>query len=426
MPAILQMGLTLVISPLVALMEDQVEDLRQRQLPAAALHSDIPPRERQGILRSIERQQLRLLYLSPESLFNAALWTLLCQPQIRITGMVLDEAHCLAQWGETFRPTYRRLGTVRPALLKQKPPGTRMAIAAFTATADPPTQRLICSVLHLQQPKVFRYSPYRPNLELRVQTVWSPGHRRHQLFNFIKSQSNQAGLVYARTRRDCETLVETLREEGYRTAAYHAGLAASQRRQLEADWISGNLPFVVCTNAFGMGINKPNCRWVTHFQAPFTLPEYIQEVGRGGRDGQRAIALTLVSEPTGWLDSEDQQRRKYLQNQLQTQQQEAWQLVAKLPQEGDIHTLTRAHPQGAIALALLHSLGYLTWRDPFNYVIHTGVKTAGGFPMPTSAADPMVQYFYTKTCRWQFLLQAFGFSQEAKNFRCGYCNTCQK
>lgn len=310
-PALLQTGLTLVISPLVALMENQVQDLRQRQLKAALLHSELPIKQRRITLQALERQQLRLLYLSPETLLSPQVWERLCQPQLIINGLILDEAHCLAQWGDTFRPAYRRLGAVRPALLKSKPPGTKIAIAAFTATADPAAQQIIQTTLQLQQPKVFRLNPYRQNICPQIRTVWTPRGRKQQLCQFIQNRPKKPGLVYVRTRRDSENLAAMLSGMGYVTAAYHGGLGGEIRRRLEADWLEGKIPFVICTSAFGMGIDKPNCRWVVHFQAPLLLSEYVQEIGRGGRDGKKAEALTLISEPTGWLAPEDKQRQRF-------------------------------------------------------------------------------------------------------------------
>ena len=145
----------------------------------------------------------------------------------------IDEAHCLVQWGETFRPAYRRLGAVRPALLKSKPPGTKISIAAFTATADPVAQKIIATVLQLQQPEIFRLNPYRPNLHPSVRIVWTPRSRKQLLLKFIKNRPQQAGLVYVRTRRDSENLAAWLAEIGYATASYHAGLGAEDRRAVE-------------------------------------------------------------------------------------------------------------------------------------------------------------------------------------------------
>ncbi|HEY9650655.1 MAG TPA: RecQ family ATP-dependent DNA helicase [Coleofasciculaceae cyanobacterium] len=427
LPALLQTGLTLVISPLVALMENQVQEVRQLKLPAALLHSELPTWERKKTLQALERQQLRLLYLSPETLLSTSVWERLCQPQLKINGLILDEAHCLVQWGDTFRPAYRRLGAVRPALLKYKPAGTKIAIAAFTATADPSAQKTIQNVLQLHKPAVFLISPYRPNLNLKVQTVWTPRGRRQQLLKFIQARPQQSGLVYIRSRRDSEELAQWLKSLRYETAAYHAGLSAEERREIEGNWLRGTVQFVVCTCAFGMGINKPDVRWVVHFQSPQLLSEYIQEIGRGGRDGKPSDALTLMSEPTGWLNPEDKQRRKFFVDKLRAQYQDAQQLVKKLPMQGDVATVAKQFRDGAIALALLHSAGQLEWQDPFHYLKQQLGKTQTLSQLNViqeQVQQQMTQYLNTRECRWQFLLQAFGFTQEATKFRCDRCDNC--
>ncbi|UKO99469.1 RecQ family ATP-dependent DNA helicase [Nostoc sp. UHCC 0870] len=424
LPALLQTGLTLVVSPLVALMENQVQELLQSQQKAALLHSELPSFQRRATLQALDRQQLRLLYLSPETLLSPPVWERLCQPQLQINGLILDEAHCLVQWGETFRPAYRRLGAVRPALLKHKPPGTKISIAAFTATADPLAQKTIQTVLQLQQPEIFRLNPYRPNLHPTVRIAWTPRGRKQQLVKFIQNRPQQAGLIYVRTRRDSENLAAWLAEMGYKTASYHAGLGATERRAVEASWLGGKIPFVVCTCAFGMGINKPDVRWVIHYHAPHLLSEYVQEIGRAGRDGKPAEALTLVSEPTGWLDPDDKQRQQFFQEQMRSQQQKAQQLIKKLPQQGEVNAITKQFPDSAIALALLHSGGQLSWLDPFNYKIEHKVKKQSSTQL--QASQQMTQYLTTKQCRWQFLLNAFGFGEEANNWHCGHCDNCRK
>ncbi|AFY65672.1 ATP-dependent DNA helicase RecQ [Geitlerinema sp. PCC 7407] len=421
LPALMQRGLTLVVSPLVALMENQVQELRDRQLPAALLHSERSGLERKQVLRALEGQSLRLLYLSPETLLSPPVWERLCRPEIGINGLILDEAHCLVQWGETFRPAYRRLGAVRSALLATKPPGARLAIAAFTATADPAAQRILREVLGLRQPAIFRLNPYRANLSPRVQVAWSPRDRRQKLVRFVQAHPG-AGLVYVRTRRDSEELSQTLRSQGFATAAYHAGLGAGDRRQIEADWQGDRLRFVVCTNAFGMGVNKPNVRWVAHFQRPQLLSEYVQEIGRAGRDGQPAQALTLVSEPTGWLDPSDRQRQAFFAGQIQERYRSAQALLSQIPRQGRVEEVSKRFPDGAIALALLHSAGLLRWRSPFEYTLH---GTAKALTPPASAQD-MTVYLKSRQCRWRSLLQGFGFDQEATDFRCGHCDNCQR
>jgi ATP-dependent DNA helicase RecQ len=426
LPALLQSGLTLVISPLVALMENQVQELQKLQLPAALLHSELPIRERKKTLQAIENQELRLLYLSPETLLSLPVWERLCHPRLAINGLILDEAHCLVEWGETFRPVYQRLGAVRSVLLKCKPPGTKISIAAFTATADTTAQEKIKKVLQLQRPKLFLINPFRQNLRLKVQIVWTPKGRRQQLLKFIEARFKQTGLVYVRSRKDAEELAEWLKSLGYATTAYHAGLSAQERREIEANWLSGKSQFIVCTCAFGLGINKPDVRWVVHFQSPQLLSEYVQEVGRGGRDGKPTDALMLVCEPTGWLYPDDRRQRQFFEDKLRSQFQNAQQLVKKLPIQGEISTVSKQFRDGAIALSLLYSAGQLEWIDPFNYrkcLLKESSTLTQLNGVRQQSLSQMQQYSKTRECRWQFLLKTFGFNQEVDSLKCG-CDNC--
>ena len=421
LPALLNTGLTLVISPLVALMENQVEELRQRQQKAGLLHSELPALQRQKTLQALEKKELRLLYLSPETLLSPIVWQKLCHPQLQINGLILDEAHCLVQWGDTFRPAYWRLGTVREALLKSKPPGTKISIAAFTATADPLAKNIISQVLKLDKPDIFKINPYRQNLNPIVRIAWTPRGRKQQLLKFIQKRPNQVGLIYVRTRKDSENLAKWLTEMGYHTASYHAGLSPTERRNIEANWLGGKILFVVCTCAFGMGINKSDVRWVVHFHAPYLLSEYVQEIGRAGRDGKPADVLTLVSEPTGFLDSEDKQRQKFFEQQLQLQQEKARKLIKKLPPQGEINSVIKEFPDSAVALSLLHSNGQLEWLDPFHYSISSQSVNSSKIQLQTGK---MSEYLKIKQCRWRFLLNAFGFETPV-NWRCGHCDNCR-
>ncbi|URR35239.1 RecQ family ATP-dependent DNA helicase [Thermosynechococcus sp. HN-54] len=420
LPALLQGGLTLVISPLLALMENQITELRQRGLAAAAYHSELPSSQRRQILSHL--RDYRLLYLSPESLFSSPLWQRLCSAQVHLNGLIVDEAHCLVQWGDRFRPVYRRLGTVRPTLRQCKPQHPPLAIAAFTATADPRTQRTLIEVLGLKQPVQVIHSPYRANLHLAVRSVWSRGYRRHCLQQFLNEQQGASGLIYARTRRDCESLAMWLSQQGYCTTAYHGGLPAAQRRSIEAAWLEGHIPFVVCTNAFGMGVNKANVRWICHYQPPLQLSEYLQEVGRAGRDGQPAQALALVSDRWG-LDREDQQRWQFFQRQSKEIYARAMALQARLPLKGNLQELRQHFPEVELTLALLHQQGRLRWQDPFHYCRQPLAQVP---PPPQNTQEQLMQEFlYHRGCRWQFLLQAFGFATEARGLRCGHCDRCR-
>ncbi|GDZ94608.1 ATP-dependent DNA helicase RecQ [Planktothrix agardhii CCAP 1459/11A] len=424
LPALLQTGLTLIISPLVALMENQVQELQELQLPADLIHSQLMPQQRRKTLSLVQQNQLRLLYLSPETLLSSPVWSVISQPTVKINGLILDEAHCLVQWGDTFRPAYRRLGAIRSTLLKLKPKGTKIAIAAFTATADPDAQDTIKQVLQLQKPQQFLLSPYRSNLELNIKTVCTPRGRQQQLIQFIQPRKNQTGLIYARTRKDCEQLAQWLQTENYSTVAYHAGLSSEERRKIEKDWLQEKIKFVVCSSAFGMGINKSNVRWVCHFQAPFLLSEYIQEVGRAGRDGKPAIALTIISELTGFFYPEDKQRQKYLIENLEKQYQSANQLIKKLPATGNIETLSEQFKNSAIALSILHAQGRLIWHNPFDYEILSKPAKLNQ-DQNSKAIQQMNQYLKTRDCRWKFLLQSFGFNLDNQFKRCGHCDRCK-
>jgi ATP-dependent DNA helicase RecQ len=419
LPALLQDGLSLVISPLVALMENQVAALQSKNVSAALFHSERSRDQRQQVLGRLECGQLKLLYLSPESLLTPAIWNRLIQLSQAIQSITVDEAHCITQWGNSFRPVYRRLGAVRPALQAQQP----IPIAAFTATANIATQQEIQSVLGLQQPQIFRSSPYRKNLHLKIQRVWSPASRRQRLRSFIEAQGSTAGLVYTRSRRESEQLTDWLAQRGHVTEAYHAGLSPDRRRRIEQQWLSGSTTFVICTSAFGMGVDKPNVRWVCHFHSPSTLAEYLQEIGRAGRDGQHAQTLLLASELTGWLDPQDRDRQTAFQKQARSQEQLAQKLIPKLPREGNLSEVLQQEPQAELALAILHQQQKLVWIDPFHYRLTDTISRRSGGRL----SEPQISieaYLATHQCRWQFLLGAFGFDREAQGSNCGHCDRC--
>ncbi len=427
LPALLSTGITLVVSPLVALMENQVQELTEKGLAAGLLHSEIPAAKRKQTLQALEQQQLKLLYLSPETLLTTPVWSKLCAPELKIDRIILDEAHCLVHWGESFRPSYRRLGAIRSTLTQHKPVGTKISIAAFTATADPLSQQTIKKVLQLENPAEFILNPLRENLKLSVKQIWTPRGRKTQLTKFIDKYPNQSGLVYVRTRDTSEELATWLSARGDKTAAYHAGLSPQARRRVESEWLSGKLQYVVCTCAFGMGINKSNVRWIVHFHPPVLLAEYIQEIGRAGRDGKPAEALLLVCEQTGLLYPEDRQRSKFFTESIDKYYDLATTLAKQLPPSGDVRDIETKFPQASIALSLLHSVNELVWETPFNY--HRSIT--GKAPdwrsikaQQQSLFRAVPTYIKHSGCRWEYLLTAFGSKPKSQNWRCGNCDRC--
>jgi ATP-dependent DNA helicase RecQ len=427
LPALLQDGLTLVISPLLALMENQVQELKNKGFPAALLHSQLSKYEKKANVRAIASGKLKLLYISPETLLSPFLLSILTTSGLKINSLIIDEAHCLVQWGDTFRPSYQRLGTIRPYLAQFQGLDAKMAIAAFTATADPMSQQTIIKSLQLQQPQIFQVNPYRPNLHPQIKIICTPKSRQTQTQKFLSNQAKSSGLIYVRTRRDSEKISLWLQSLGYQNSPYHAGLSAKQRRQIELDWLENRLQFVVCTSAFGMGINKPDVRWVLHYQTPNLLVEYLQEIGRAGRDDQPTQILTLISEPTGWLNPEDKRQTQRLINNLHQQYQQAQKTILKLPIKGDLESIKNEIPQGEITLAMLASIGQLTWLTPFNYQRNQNIKPDNLKAIifkQKNYYEQMKWFLTTNKCRWQFLLNSFGFTEEAINFRCGQCDNC--
>ncbi|TSD86769.1 DNA helicase RecQ [Mycobacterium sp. KBS0706] len=273
-PALVRPGLGVVVSPLIALMQDQVETLRQLGVRAAALHSALPPGESRNIARAMRSGELDLLYVSPERLLTDGLLDML--DDCKLALFAIDEAHCVSQWGHDFRPEYLQLDT-----LATRYPGVPRI--ALTATADGPTRRDIAERLKLQNGRIFVAGFDRPNIRYRIVPKENP---KAQLLSFIRREHpNEAGIVYCLSRIKVEATAEWLRGEGIEALPYHAGLdrevrASNQDRFLKEDGV-----VMVATIAFGMGIDKPDVRFVAHLDLPKSLEAYYQETGRAGRDG---------------------------------------------------------------------------------------------------------------------------------------------
>jgi ATP-dependent DNA helicase RecQ len=277
-PALLRGGVGIVVSPLIALMQDQVGALRDAGIQAAFLNSSLTRSEQQQVIADLEQRRLQLLYVAPERLVQQQTQEMLRGLQVSI--IAIDEAHCVSQWGHDFRQDYLALNE-----LKRLFPGVpRMAL---TATATPPTRREIVERLELTAPEVFVSSFDRPNIRYQVQAKTDA---RRQLAQFLGAHRGEAGIVYCLSRKKTESIAESLRKEGFDALPYHAGLPAETRSENQRRFLAEDGVIVVATIAFGMGIDKPDVRFVAHLDLPKSIEGYYQETGRAGRDGEAADA----------------------------------------------------------------------------------------------------------------------------------------
>lgn len=289
-PALMLPGLTVVVSPLISLMKDQVDQLRLLGVDAGYLNSAQTPQEQQLVLEGCHSNRIKLLYVAPERLLMSSFIRQLQQWQPSL--LAVDEAHCISQWGHDFRPEYCAIGELRQHL-----PG--VPVIALTATADNTTRSDICSRLRLSDPLIHISSFDRPNIRY---TLVEKYKAFDQLWMFIRGQKGQCGIIYCNSRNKVEDVAARLQKRGLSVAAYHAGLDNSQRECVQDAFLKDNLQVVVATVAFGMGINKSNVRFVAHFDIPRNIESYYQETGRAGRDGVSAEAV-LFYDPAdmAWL-----------------------------------------------------------------------------------------------------------------------------
>jgi ATP-dependent DNA helicase RecQ len=284
LPALLLQGLTLVVSPLIALMKDQVEQLTAKGIAATFLNSSLSDLERAERMRKLRAREYRLLYVAPERLRSTSFLDTLAD--IGVDLFAVDEAHCISQWGHDFRPDYAQLGQVRKRL---RPPRTM----ALTATATPEVRDDISRVLLLKDPQVFAQGFDRPNLFLEVMTVGGDEEKRQGCAQL--AAQGGSGIIYCATRKAAEGMHASLKDRGVKAVLYHAGMEDEARHRAQEDFMSAPEAVAVATNAFGMGIDKPDIRFVAHANIPRAVEAYYQEVGRAGRDGKPATAVLFFN-----------------------------------------------------------------------------------------------------------------------------------
>jgi ATP-dependent DNA helicase RecQ len=282
-PALTRGGLTVVVSPLIALMKDQVDQLQASGVAATFLNSTLEADEARSRLRGLHRHEYRLLYVAPERLMldgwidNLKKWNVTC--------VAIDEAHCVSEWGHDFRPEYRQISKLRDAL-------PEVPLMALTATATTRVRHDIVTHLKLRQPDVFVASFNRPNLTYRVVPKDQP---LKQIIDFVRKRETESGIIYCASRATAERVAEALAGRGFSARPYHAGLDAAERGRNQEQFLRDDTRIICATIAFGMGINKPNVRWVIHHDLPKNVEGYYQETGRAGRDGLPSDCLLLFS-----------------------------------------------------------------------------------------------------------------------------------
>lgn len=285
-PALINDGLTLVISPLIALMQDQVKKLSEKTIPAAMINSTQTLLEAKQVLNQVHAGKVKLLYIAPERLENQYFLTQL--KQLPISLVAVDEAHCLSQWGHDFRPSYLNIASRLAAIA---PTATTLAL---TATATPQVQQDICQHLHIAPKNIITTDFARDNLSFT--TVNCPKKQKIPwLLDFLATHTKQVGIIYVATRKAVDTITQAIAKHHFAVVGYHGGMSDDERQNNQTAWISGQVDLIVATNAFGMGIDKPNVRFVIHAQMPASVEAYYQEAGRAGRDGKPSEAILLYA-----------------------------------------------------------------------------------------------------------------------------------
>lgn len=284
-PALIMNGLTVVVSPLIALMQDQVQQLESYGVPAVHLNSSLDWETCKSCYDRIRRGEIKLLYVSPEGLNTERIRNLLHSPNVTVDCIAIDEAHCISQWGHDFRPDYMEIANFR----KEFP---KAVCLALTATATKQVQQDIVKNLNMETPDVLVASFNRPNIFLNVLPKTDA---IGQVLDFINDHLNESGIIYCFSRRQVDEVAEKLARKGLKVLNYHAGLNDQIRTRNQNAFIQDKVDIMVATVAFGMGINKPDVRWVIHYDMPKSIEQYYQEIGRAGRDGLPSEALLLYS-----------------------------------------------------------------------------------------------------------------------------------
>jgi len=418
-PALTLPGLTIVVSPLISLMKDQVDALLRAGAPAALLNSTLPREEAERTLAAARAGELKLLYVAPERFDAAAFRDQL--PQLGVTLLAVDEAHCVSQWGHDFRPSYLRLGAVRDEL--------KVPVIALTATATPAVRDDIMHQLRLRDPATVVRGFDRPNLSWGVHGVAERRDKDAVLLRMIRAQQDGVSIAYAPTRKAVDTLTDLLRRAGIVATAYHGGMQATDRETVQNAFMAGNIPVIVATCAFGMGIDKPDVRLVLHYTMSGSLEAYYQEAGRASRDGARGSCMLLYApgdrQVHDFMIEQTHPSRETIEDVLRVlvgeaviRPQDVADRVARAlvlaPRQVDAvlrilrrQRLLREATDGALVLD-----GAVDWDDALRRRRHELARL-----------DSMDAYARSRECRRGFVLRYFGDPDVMAH--CGDCDNCR-
>ena len=434
LPALLQTGVTLVVSPLIALMKDQVDALQARGIPADFINSSLTPAEQRQRLQAMREGALKLVYLAPERFRHEGFLRAL--EEIEVSLFAVDEAHCISQWGHDFRPDYYRMGQMLDKL-------RRPQVVALTATATPAVQEDILRCLGIPSARVFVAGFSRPNLSLRVCQVANDVEKYARLQDLVSAQ--KTGIVYCATRKKVEAVALELREWGISHVAYHGGMDEAARTAAQDKFIRREADVAVATNAFGMGIDRSDLRFIAHFEIPGSIEAYYQEVGRAGRDGLPSVCELYFLHPDVrvqefFIEGANPGREIIgaIWNTLRQRADKNGELTLTIEEIADLTENCKNSMAVSSALAVLGRAGYLE-RFDLPGSNRRGTRVLQDLPASRLKIDwaaldrkenvdrerlrQMVDYAYGRGCRQQYLLRAFG---ETSAPACGACDRCQE